>query len=125
MHTLDQWRELPEIRPDMRQPYNLPCPACGESMVYPTSCSCDFEARVWALCGFEGFRQPFTRANLVAVNRAMRALDDSGSWPVRSRFNCTDRAIRRVRGYDSDSLDGYVRAVDFEIGRIVNDPATF
>ena len=123
---LAEWLEADEIRPDMRQPYNRPCPACGASMVYPTSCRCDFESRVWALCGFERGYEFWTRANVVAVNRAMRALDDSSSLPVRSRFNATDRAIRRVRdsGY-SDSLDSYVRAVDEEIGRIVNDPATF
>jgi hypothetical protein len=56
----------------------------------------------------------------VAVNRAMRALDDSSSYPIRSRFNGTDRAIRRARAIDTEGLDGYVRTVDHIIGRIVN-----
>lgn len=109
-------------------PYDRPCPACGEPMTYPTRCACTFETRVWALAGLDGYA-PATRANIVAVNRAMRALDDSGSWPIRSRFNGTDRAIGRVRrdwGSElyADGLDTYVRAVDEAIGRIINDPAT-
>jgi hypothetical protein len=121
--ALDGWMAL---EPDryQRTPYDRPCPTCGASMTYPTSCTCDFEARVWALADLDG-PADWTRANLIAVNRAMRALDDSGSWPIRSRFNGTDRAIRRVRGYDFDGLDSYVRAVDFELGQIVNDPAAF
>jgi hypothetical protein len=121
-HTLAEWLALPTDR-YQRAPYDRPCPACGESMTHPTSCACDYEKRVWALAGLDGF-EPWTRANVVAVNRAMRALDDSGSWPIRSRFNGTDRAIRRAR-VGAESLDSYVRAVDAEIGRIVNDPSEF
>lgn len=122
--TLDQWLALETDRYE-RAPYDRPCPACGESMTYPTSCRCDYERRVWALAGFDGYA-PATRENIIAANRAMRALDDSSSWPIRSRFNVTERAIRSVRR-DGDAyaygLDSYVRAVNERIGNIVNDPA--
>jgi hypothetical protein len=126
--TLAEWLAL-EPSGYHRAPYDRPCPACGESMVDPTPCACDYERRVWALAGFDIDRygpgpEPWTRANVVAVNRAMRALDDSSSWPVRGRFCVTDRAIRRAR-LGTESLDSYVRAVDAEIGRIVNDPRRF
>lgn len=129
--TLAEWLEL-ETDPYQHAPYDRPCPACGDSMVDPTSCRCDYELRVAALAGMletiSGVG-PFpmigewTRPNLIAVNAAMRALDDSSSWPIRSRFNGTDRAIRRARD-SASSLDSYVRSVDEEIGRIVNDPNT-
>lgn len=110
-----------EIEPDTyeRTPYDRPCPSCGDSMTYPTTCKCDFERRVWALCGFDGPVDP-NRDNTIAVNKAMRALDDSGSWPISNRFNGTERAIQRVRKRGWDSLDEYVGMVDSEISRIVN-----
>jgi hypothetical protein len=126
--ALADWLALERDR-YTRAPYDRPCPACGEPMMYPTSCRCDYETRVWALAGLDDYA-PATRANVIAVNRAMRALDDSGSWPIRSRFNGTNRAIGRVRRewgstLFTDGLDAYVRAVDETIGRIVNDPAAF
>jgi hypothetical protein len=122
--ALAEWLALEPDRYAPRAPYDRPCPACGRPMVHPTACHCDFEARIWALAGLEDYA-PATRANIIAVNRAMRALDDSGSWPIRSRFNGTDRAIDRVRRawcseLYANGLDSYVRAVDAEIGRIVN-----
>jgi hypothetical protein len=114
---LADWLAL-EPDPYARAPYDRPCPSCGASMTHPTSCRCDFERRVWALAGLD-WSADWTRANLVAVNRAMRALDDSSSWPIRGRFSATDRAVRRASG-TADSLDSYVQAVDWEIGRIVN-----
>jgi hypothetical protein len=124
--ALDAWRALP-VDKYSRAPYDRPCPSCGEPMIDPTRCTCDYERRVWALAGLEGFGVPWTRENVVRVNRAMRALDDSSSWPILGRFNATERAIRRVRAVADglDGLDSYVRAVDAEIGRIVNDPGTF
>jgi hypothetical protein len=119
--ALADWQTL-ERHSYRRAPYDRPCPSCGESMTYPTGCRCDFEMRVWALAGLDG-PAGWTRENVVAVNRAMRALDDSGSSPIQHRFNGTDRAISRVRRYlDAlDGLDSYVRSVDFELGRIVNE----
>ena len=123
---LEVWDTLP--RDPWCAPYDRPCPACGRSMTYPTRCTCDFERRVMALAGFgtEGTGPEWTHANVRRVNAAMRALDDSSSYPIRSRFNGTDRAIRRVRewarsdGYFDHGLSSYVRMVDAEIGRIVN-----
>jgi hypothetical protein len=118
--NLREWLAC-ERDPYRRPPYDRPCPSCREAMSYPTRCGCDFERRVWALAGLDGYWAPWTRANVTAVNRAMRALDDSGSWPIRDRFNVTDRAIDYVRRHgDLDSLDSYVRAVDERIGVIVN-----
>jgi hypothetical protein len=128
--TLADWIALPVSgRFGPRAPYDRPCPACGDSMLCPTSCRCDFERRVMALAGFDrwdAWSADWSRANVVAINRAMRALDDSGSLPTNGRYNLTDRAIGRVRrwlrdgGCFDDGLSGYVRAVDHEIGRIVN-----
>jgi hypothetical protein len=121
-YRLAEWLQLERDRyTDAR-----PCPACGEPMNYPTRCTDDFEARVFALAGLEPYEADWTRPNLILVNRAMRALDESHLWPIRGRFNVTDRAIGRIarEGYSVDGLDGYVRAVDDMIGRIVNDPST-
>lgn len=117
--ALAEWLKLERDRYG-RAPYDRACPACGEPMNYPTGCRCDFETRVWALAGLDGFVD-WTRENLIRVNAAMRALDDSSAWPISGRFNATDRAISRVRRLDGfDGLDGYVRRVDEEIGTIVN-----
>lgn len=124
---LAEWSELETDR-YQRAPYDRPCPACGDSMVEPTSCRCGYELRVAALAGMletiagvgpRAMIGEWSRSNMIAVNAAMRALDDSSSWPISNRFNVTERAIRRARVY-ADSLDSYVRSVDQEIGRIVN-----
>lgn len=124
-YTLAEWRELDPLGSMMHR--GMPCPTCGDAMIYPTACHHTFEQRVWSLAGLDGYT-PWSRADLIRVNAAMRALDDSHLWPIRSRFNATDRAINRVRRYSDgciDSLDSYVLAVDAEIGRIVNDPQGF
>ena len=36
-------------------------------------------------------------ANIRAINKLYREQDESHKWPICSRFNVTDRAIRRVR----------------------------
>jgi hypothetical protein len=104
------------------------CPSCGNPMNYPTSCRCTFAKRVAALAGVDESAE-MDRATVVKVNRAMRALDESDLWPVRGRFNVTDRAIRRTRAYlretgDSPDVSLYATLVDGDISRIVNDPAT-
>lgn len=66
------------------------------------------------------------RANRAAINRAFRAADESHLWPVRGRFNATERAIRRVQhfmregGYDLTGLE-YALALDAELSRVVNE----
>jgi hypothetical protein len=104
------------------------CPSCGNPMNYPTSCRCTFAKRVAALAGIDEGDE-MGRATTIKVNRAMRALDESDLWPVRGRFNVTDRAIRRTRAYLRESGDSpdvflYAELVDGELSRIVNDPAT-
>ena len=61
------------------------------------------------------------RANIAAINRLFRRQDESHLWPIRNRFNATERAIRRLRreGYDGAGLE-YAYALDSEISRIVN-----
>ena len=65
------------------------------------------------------------RANRAAINRAFRAADESHLWPIRNRFDATERAIRAVRrymregGYDLTGLE-YALALDAELTRIVN-----
>ena len=59
------------------------------------------------------------------INKLFRKHDESHLWPVCSRFNATERAIRRIRrlcGGDSLDvyLDDYAAALDAEIGIIVN-----
>jgi hypothetical protein len=104
------------------------CPSCGNPMNYPTSCRCTFAKRVAALAGVDESAE-MDRATVVKVNRAMRALDRSDLWPIRGRFNVTDRAIRRTRNYlletgGSPDVSLYATLVDDDISRIVNDPAT-
>jgi hypothetical protein len=91
-----------------------------------------FERRVFDTTGEDVEYGELDRAAIIALNRAMRAQDQSDLWPISGRFNVTDRAIRRVthsehwREYRSEygPLE-YVLAVYDEIGNIVNDPATF
>lgn len=65
-------------------------------------------------------------ANTAAINRAYRAQDESHKWPIRGRFDVTERAIRRTRrnfglcGYPCEGLE-YALALDAEMSRIVND----
>jgi hypothetical protein len=123
--NLETWIKFADTYPWMREPYDRPCPSCGEPMMHPTKCVCSFEQRVFALAELDDdvYGPYWARGNLIKINKAMRALDDSNSYPINGRFNATDRAIRRVRNYGLENLDGldsYIRAVDWEIGRIVN-----
>lgn len=64
------------------------------------------------------------RANRAAINREFRAADESHLYPIRGRFNATERAIRNVQRSmcDSDELSGleYALALDAELSRVVN-----
>jgi len=66
------------------------------------------------------------RANTIAINRAFRAQDESHLWPVRGRFNATERAIKRVRAHYAqigEPCEGlqYALTLDDEITRVVNE----
>jgi hypothetical protein len=61
-----------------------------------------------------------------AINKEYREKDESHLWPIRGRFNATERAIRSVRAFERDSgiaLEDleYEEALDAEITRIVNN----
>ena len=61
-----------------------------------------------------------------AINKEYREKDESHLWPIRGRFNATERAIRNVRAFERDSgiaLEDleYEEALDAEITRIVNN----
>lgn len=67
-----------------------------------------------------------TLSDVRKVNRRLRKIDNSNLWPIRGRFNVTERAIRRVRqlrrdGLGIDSRVEYHQVVENEIGQIVND----
>ena len=65
------------------------------------------------------------RANTIAINRLYRAQDESHLWPLRNRFDATERAIRRARnimldcGHDCEGLQ-YALTIDAELSTIVN-----
>lgn len=62
------------------------------------------------------------------INALFRRIDDSACWPIRGRFNATERAIRRLRrmgafmGKEYDPVS-YTLALDNEISFIVNNAA--
>ena len=62
------------------------------------------------------------------INALYRRSDDSACWPIRGRFNATERAIRRLRrmgafvGEEYDPVS-YTLALDNEISFIVNNTA--
>jgi len=65
------------------------------------------------------------RANIAAINSAFRRQDESHLFPIRGRFNATERAIRRLRRLARDGLVlepglEYALALDAEISAIVN-----
>lgn len=69
----------------------------------------------------------YTTANARKLNWQMRLVDQSYMYPIRGRFNATDRAIRRAQLFARengvwDNAGSYVNFVDQEIGIIVNDP---
>ena len=61
------------------------------------------------------------------VNKLFREKDESNLWPIRGRFNATERAIRRVRRNILPHLGGtggaeYAEILSNEISEIVNNP---
>lgn len=54
------------------------------------------------------------------INKLFRKHDESHRWPVSSRFNVTERAIRRLRRLGLEYFDDYAAALHSEIGDIVN-----
>jgi hypothetical protein len=66
-----------------------------------------------------------TRAELIAINRKLRAADESNKWPISGAFNATERAIRCVYAQRRDggelSVSEYEMIFDAELSRIVND----
>jgi len=64
-------------------------------------------------------------ANIRAINKLFRNQGDSHLWPIRGRFNATERAIRKARQFQKDSgavygLE-YCYLLDHIISSIVND----
>lgn len=65
------------------------------------------------------------RANIIAINKAFRAQDDSKLFPINGRFNATMRAIKRlVKIRKEVPMEGleYALSLDKEIINIVNNP---
>lgn len=65
------------------------------------------------------------RANIAAINALFRRQDESHLFPIRGRFNATERAIRRLRRLAREGLViepglEYALALDAEISAIVN-----
>lgn len=66
-----------------------------------------------------------TLSDIRKINKAMRLKDDSHLAPIRSQFNATERAIRRLRrkqrqGLVIDTKYCYKAALEYEISDIVN-----
>lgn len=59
------------------------------------------------------------------INKEFRRQDDSDLWPINSRFNVTERAIRHARKFERDSgvmfSYEYALFLEQETSRIVND----
>ena len=70
-----------------------------------------------------------TRQQLIEINREFRRKDESAKWPIRGRFNATERAIRQARRFRQDygdlHADEYSALLDQLISTIVNDPRNF
>jgi hypothetical protein len=62
-------------------------------------------------------------ANIRAINKEFRMQDTSNLWPIRGRFNVTERAIRQARKQDCKGYGlEYANLLDKLISDIVNDP---
>jgi hypothetical protein len=65
------------------------------------------------------------RANTIAINRLYRAQDESHLYPIRNRFDATERAIKRARqimadcGAPCEGLE-YALTIDSALSLIVN-----
>jgi len=61
------------------------------------------------------------------INQLFRSQDDSDKWPIRGRFNVTERAIRHARLFEKDCGFGldpleYALFLENDMSSIVNDP---
>ena len=54
------------------------------------------------------------------INKLYRKQDESHMWPIRGKFNVTERAIRRTRG-SCDCPYSYALTLEQEISLIVNN----
>jgi len=57
------------------------------------------------------------------INRLFRLHDESQLWPVKGRFNATNRAIKRLQRYEYVAYRGegaaYADTLDAEISQII------
>lgn len=65
------------------------------------------------------------RANIAAINALFRRQDESHLFPIRGRFNATERAIRRLQRLAREGAViepglEYALALEAEISAIVN-----
>jgi len=64
-----------------------------------------------------------------AMNKLYRQQDESHLWPIRGRFNVTDRAIRYVNKFEcaNGAIGGleYCYVLEGEMSRIVNDESNW
>ena len=72
------------------------------------------------------FGQDVADMTIRQINRLFREKDESNLWPIRGRFNATERAIRRVRRNVLPHLGGtggaeYAEILSNEISEIVNN----
>lgn len=68
----------------------------------------------------------FDEMSIREINKFFRSIDQSHLWPVRNKFNATERAIRKVRKFRKESMfdyDGpaYAHLIENELGSIVNN----
>lgn len=65
------------------------------------------------------------KKQFMEMNRLLREQDESHLWPVRGRFNVTNRAIRKARQFISEcgTLEPleYCLLVDSLVSEMVND----
>ncbi len=67
-----------------------------------------------------------TKKDITRINWLHRAQDDSDKWPIRGRFNVTERAIRQARKIAAEY--GLLSAVEYDAlldlleSAIVNNP---
>lgn len=68
-------------------------------------------------------------ANIRAINKLYRTQDESHLWPIRGRFNVTERAIRKAREFQrhSESVYGleYCYLLETIMSEIVNNPSNW
>ena len=72
------------------------------------------------------FGHDVTDMTVRQINKLFREKDESNLWPIRGRFNATERAIRRVRRNVLPHLGGtggaeYAEILSNEISEIVNN----